>query len=311
MSAAAGPDRRRRFDAVDETVEAREVHDPALVQLLGDGRAPIAASQSSEDDRGPRASTTRSAGSSPAAPPTCRTTAPVTSGTDPAFARRPSAATPWRSSTPGCASTRRRNTHSNVVRRHAIATSSSSPGHCVWSVSVSGRFAVNGISVAPAASSASSTSGARSRKQVAQPREERVRVAHLRRAAPVPLERGVGRLRHRRVVALEHRDPCPSRADASAVPSPAMPPPTTTMCIPHGNVPWGRPVSDDPRLRWPVREGVGTATRAAHAIPSGICSVPPYPAGRRSGGAKYVPKITSQIGNTLAKFLLLASTSLA
>ena len=74
----------------------------------------------SDDERGPRASTTRSA-AMPSTPDDAR---------DRARARieRASPRHRARSSTPGSASTSRRSTHSNVVRRHASATSSSSPG---------------------------------------------------------------------------------------------------------------------------------------------------------------------------------------
>ena len=82
---------------------------------------------------------------------------------DPRSSRAQSPPTPCRSSTPGSASTSRRNTHSKVVRRHAIATRSSSPGRGDRSVSVSGNFSVKRSSAAPASSNASSTSGARSR----------------------------------------------------------------------------------------------------------------------------------------------------
>ena len=42
-------------------------------------------------------------------------------------------------------------------------------------------------------------------EQVRQPGEEGVALAHLRRAPAVPLEGVVGRRRHRRVIAFEHR----------------------------------------------------------------------------------------------------------
>ena len=58
-------------------------------------------------------------------------------------------------------------------------------------------------------------------QQVAQPGQQRVRVAHLRRAPAVPLEGGVGVGRQRRGVALDQRDPVARPATgASAAPSP-------------------------------------------------------------------------------------------
>ncbi len=78
---------------------------------------------------------------------------------------RPVAARPVRIVTLASASAARRSTHSNVVRRQAIITRSSSPGSGANSIS-GGRLSPKRISVAPSASSASRMSGWWSRSRL-------------------------------------------------------------------------------------------------------------------------------------------------
>ena len=233
--AEVGRDRadvRRRLGAGAQPVEAREVDDAALVQLLGArAAAPIAASHSSDDERGPRASTTRSA----AMPST-----PVTRGHRARRVRRaPRPRRRARSSTPGSASTSRRSTHSNVVRRHAIATSSSSPGP---------RRAVGQRlgQVLGERDLGRARGAAARRARRARGRAAGCAAGRGTRASAAPAARRCAstrtRRRRRRASACRRvRGPCtswPSRAHASAVPSPAIPPPTTTIrtgpssCVP-------------------------------------------------------------------------------
>ena len=122
-----------------------------------------------------------------------------------------------------------RSTHSKVVRRQARATRSSSPGRGLRSSIVSGMPSANRSSVAPASSSAASTSGWRSRSRL----RSRARKAWLWRTCGAPRRshqnaasgsagRGVAS-RSSTVTSW------PARPRASAAPSPATPAPTTTI----------------------------------------------------------------------------------
>ena len=175
------------------------------------GSTPMFDSSRGTAERRPTVATTRSASivrvGAPLARDDARRSPSAARRRSPGRATRLSATVPSSSSTPSAASTARRSTHSNVVRRQARATRSSSPGRGSRSVISTGRLSAKRISVAPAASSGVEHVGVAVAQQVAQPGQQRVRVAHLRRAAAVPLEGGVGVGRQRGGVPLEQRDP--------------------------------------------------------------------------------------------------------
>ena len=114
------------------------------------GAAPAASSQSLSALRRPAATTVRSAvmvlPSARCTPLTCGTGASVD---EPGSVSNPSTPTPVRNVTRPSASAARRSTHSNVVRRQASITSSSSAASRSKLVMVSGRSSPKRISVAP------------------------------------------------------------------------------------------------------------------------------------------------------------------
>ena len=230
--AADGTVGGRRLDAREQPVEAREVDDAGVLDLLVRGGRRARRAIVGTAERRPRAATTIDAGTISApvdeAGSVGRRRTPVTRGpatraapgSSTADHRRPmpSTTTPWRRVTASVARTIRRSTHSKVVRRQARATRSSSPGRGSRSAMSTGRLSAKRISVAPASSRAVEHVGVAVAQQVAQPGQQGVGVADLGGAPAIPLEGGVRVGRQRRGVALDQGDPWPARDRARAVP---------------------------------------------------------------------------------------------
>ena len=222
---------------------------------------PCSASHPGIGVRRPVASTTsRRAVTSPSSTPTPRARGPVAVGST----SRPAARRPPSIRISGRRSTARRSTDSNVVRRAATATRSSSPGCPTPAGTVEGRVAASASSGHPASRRSSSTSGA-SAARTARHRARNVcewpacGVARrgMRRAGspsgsaatavvhPAPTARS----------ASSTRTSTPLRASARAVTSPATLPPTTTTSASAPVSPPGPPSTGSPVTRAPTRRG--------------------------------------------------------
>ena len=169
---------------------------PLSCSSSGTGAAPIAASHASDDERGPRASTTRSA-SRPATPTTSAGCAgdrfePVDDDTvaelDARLREHRTPQHPFERRAPA----RERDEIVVTGPRQLVGERRR---QCRGERDL-GRAGGEQIG---------EHVGRTVAQQVAEPRQERVRVPHLRRTSPFPPERGVRRLRHRRRVALEDR----------------------------------------------------------------------------------------------------------
>ena len=192
---------------------------------------PCGSSSAGTSLRRPPAAMTTSASStvpSSSSTPTTRGGPPSPASPAVGTVRTPDTGVPWSSSTSPSASATRRSTHSNVVRRTARPTRSSSPSSGSMTMP-SGGMSRNRISVAPASISWASTSGCRSRSRF----RRRARKAWECRTCGAPWR-------------SQSKAPCgsagsgvssrstmvtwwPARAAQRAVPSPPTPAPMTTI----------------------------------------------------------------------------------
>ena len=143
-------------------------------------------------------------------------------------ATRPSTTTPVRTRRRARRATAVRSTHSRVVRRtmstrQVLVAGLGSP-----------RLAVVGIVMQPAASRCVEHVGEAVAQLDDEAGEEAVGLVHLRRAAPLGGEGGLGVGRGRQRVLLEQRDRMPGAGERErATASPPTPPPTTTTRFGH------------------------------------------------------------------------------
>ena len=217
------PDVRRRLGARTHAVEAREVDDAALVQLLGDGlprRSPRASRPTTSAGRGRRRR---------GRPGRRRRRATRGIGAGSRVERAGGDAV-RRARRRGSSSTSRRSTHSNVVRRHASATSSSSPGR--------GRLiGERRRQVLGERDLGRARARATRRARRARGRATGCAAGRGTRASAAPAARpcaAMRRPRRRRAASACRRARAPSPRDRrarrpSAVPRPAIPPPTTMI----------------------------------------------------------------------------------